>query len=681
MFAGIMFPSMLFITGFASEHPVKDSTPNDVAYTAAAGLANAIAGVLCEAGSQTCSSQSDNVESYLQADLSHERVEVVESDTLEVNTDETAVPKTPTEKLHALLGIEEMYSAAVGKLRAMATEVFNMVDINGDDEVTLEEAKVKFVAHAQDIFKYYDTDRDGIIKLDEVVKVISHTALKGSEKAAMEVAAPSLGDDALTPSKFKEDFDAIRNGDLIVGSGDIMDNDEQQPDSDVAEALLTRSGSSISAASSRRRKTWDTDGSVDPLACGPGDTKCKNLQKLGNRAAWKGALQMFKLLTENDYCWRDAYDRGAGKGRICKSGYSQGGLLCYEDCPSGYKRGADHCWKACKKDWAEMGPVCCKSSWFLVDVQCYDRATKYKPGQTLTSSASKCPSNAPDADSGLCYPSPKTDYSCTATSCNSNCKGTMGVNCGVGACAASDESCKHNIVTMIEGSIMAVIDTAILVASFGSSASLKVAASATQKAALKQAATQNMKRVAIRVSQREFKDTYKQLARKAALKAVKEAVKTKAKDHAINKGVELTVAVAESELASAMVSAADMAEVAAEELIKKMSDENKEFDVVQLDFTGILKVVDAMENDAAPDVKAAAWLGMLSTFDPTGVLAAAANFAKPHCSSIHDKIAAEEVTTAKPEPPAPPPPFSNSMDTTVTHKNLNLDMSFGGGMR
>lgn len=60
------------------------------------------------------------------------------------------------------------------------------------------------------------------------------------------------------------------------------------------------------------------------------------------------------------------------------------------------------------------------------------------------------------------------------------------------------------------------------------------------------------------------------------------------------------------------------------------------FDVFKsFDFTGIAAVVDVMQKESSrPDEKAAAWMNMFATFDPTGWLAAAALFAKPVCKDF-----------------------------------------------
>jgi len=52
-----------------------------------------------------------------------------------------------------------------------------------------------------------------------------------------------------------------------------------------------------------------------------------------------------------------------------------------------------------------------------------------------------------------------------------------------------------------------------------------------------------------------------------------------------------------------------------------------------IDFTGIKALVEAVGDDSSSTAtETAAWLNVFSTFDPTGWISAAANFAKPICS-------------------------------------------------
>eukprot|EP00930_Biecheleria_cincta_P013754 TRINITY_DN1210_c0_g1_i3.p1 TRINITY_DN1210_c0_g1~~TRINITY_DN1210_c0_g1_i3.p1 ORF type:complete len:218 (-),score=58.59 TRINITY_DN1210_c0_g1_i3:69-722(-) len=201
---------------------------------------------------------------------------------------------------------------------------------------------------------------------------------------------------------------------------------------------------------------------------------------------------------------------------------------------------------------------------------------------------------------------------------------------------------------MIDGALSAVIDSAILVVSFGSSASAKVAATAAQRAALKSAARGNMRRIAMRVSKQQFKTEYRRLVRRAAMKAVKDAVKGKATDHLMEQGIGAGLSgVSDPELNQAMAQSGRSAEQLADTMVQQMSDQAKDFDFKDLDFTGVSAVVDAMKGDAPAHEMAAAWLNMLSTIDPTGWMAAAANFAKPLCESIFDELDEIDIEESK----------------------------------
>lgn len=556
------------------------------------------------------------------------------------------------ENVNYMLEIQELFQLAVTKLRGSIVSMIDTADKDRDGAISMDEMVTEQPNHGKEIFSKLDVDGDGQATLQECLRLASDSIMVAAEKSAVDLA--NAKGHVLPIGKFRDDLEAIRNGTTVIvpsamkdlSAGELASQQERREEElaalDVAESSTAGEGYLWGRSKSgRRRRDADWHKNVDPLECGPTDNKCKNLQKLGNRAAWKAGMTIFKTLTESDFCWRNHYDRGAGVGRWCKSGYSQGGLLCYKNCPSKYRRHGDHCWKDCPSKYPDdTGVACCELRWDVWNIRCANKQVKYYPGKGLTdSSVTTCPPDRPVDAAGLCYKSPVTDYSCTGTACNINCKSVMNTDCGAGACAASTESCTHNVISMIDGSISAVIDTAILVVSFGSSSGAKVAASAAQKAALKQAARGNMKRIAVRVGKKSFKTEYRRLVRRAAMKAVRDAVKGKATDHLVDSTIKAGIAgVSDQEVSKAMAQSGRSAEQLADTIVQQMSDQAKDFDFKNLDFTGVSAVVDAMDSDAPADKMAAAWLNMLSTIDPTGWLAAAANFAKPKCKSIYDEL-------------------------------------------
>merc|ERR1719219_81586 len=396
--------------------------------------------------------------------------------------------------------------------------------------------------------------------------------------------------------------------------------------------------------------------------------KCKDLEEVANWEAWGSVQMMLKLMTESDFCWRNHYDRGIGKPRICKPGYHQHIALCYKDCKYGYTKRGDHCWKWCPSGYFDLGFGCCRwTGWWGLSLQCKDKQVYWEPPGDLYSSWSKCPDNTPLDIGGLCYEHAEPGYHCTATACNEDCKGIFSTNCGIGACSSSTASCVKGVGNMVVGSIKAMVDTALLIATGGASAGMKVAATAAARSAAKNAARKNIKRMAARIGAGAFKETWIKLALRNARARLQNAqtwskvlgkwfrgksldtVKSSAQDHAKFVAMEYYVYTRLGDEKSMMNNGKDGKIISVINNFEKVTKENAESDLANfgnslvdaIDFFGVKDLVTKVgdPSTSAAD-EANAWLSVFSNFDPTGWLSAAANFAKPICQEQIDAMKA-----------------------------------------
>ena len=237
------------------------------------------------------------------------------------------------------------------------------------------------------------------------------------------------------------------------------------------------------------------------------------------------------------------------------------------------------------------------------------RRRDYSPGKTkFDGGVTGCSGSYPDRSMTplgyFCYPAPKPGYKCWLTACRSICPAWM-EECGPGACALSAEACGMNIGQMVLDVTSAVISTASLVASFGTSgAGGTQVASSGVRSTLKNAAKNALS---------NFKKKLAKLATKAALKS---AIKKK------------IIGVVESEI-DVVVGLAAGAIV--QEILGSTEKDMEEFDFTIFDPTGIASAVKtALEGGSSID-QAAAWTSAVGTFDPTGWVAAAATFMKGGC--------------------------------------------------
>merc|ERR1712156_292448 len=186
----------------------------------------------------------------------------------------------------------------------------------------------------------------------------------------------------------------------------------------------------------------------------------------------------------------------------------------------------------------------------------------------------------------------------------------------------------------------------------GASAAAKVAYNAVAKSAVKSAAKKNIRKMAKRITEKNFKKSWKSFSLINAKNRLKnrfkegttadwlvgqsiDAAKGSATEHAKFVAAEAYVnSLLEGKIATLME--------ATEKQFNKNSEDNGEaFGKAiadTIDFTGIKTLVEAVNDDTSSTAtETSAWLNVFSTFDPTGWLSAAANFAKPICS---DQIAA-----------------------------------------
>ena len=226
-------------------------------------------------------------------------------------------------------------------------------------------------------------------------------------------------------------------------------------------------------------------------------------------------------------CWKSSYDRGVGVLPDCGSQEKLAGL-CYTPCSQGYgDNGTSTCLQTgCPSGYTDTGLLCHFNGVALIaypthwnpNVNCWSTIFgSFCVGGLITEG---CPSNYHDNgagctvnvppgmsgspqdptkgsytrlgamptqcnsnrvfQAGLCYLTPRADYSCSVTSCTQQCaSGTT--DCGPGACAESQSSCGIAVTNMVLGPIQMVAT----IATAGTAGPALVAAKATAEAAEK----------------------------------------------------------------------------------------------------------------------------------------------------------------------------------------------------
>lgn len=219
-----------------------------------------------------------------------------------------------------------------------------------------------------------------------------------------------------------------------------------------------------------------------------------------------------------------------------------------------------------------------------------------------------------------CYQNCKSGYHCStdaALTGTVNCRQPLPTDCG-GACAADTNSCVANTFEMIQGVIDAVVNTALLVMSFGTSTAAVLAKNTVQNMARQTA--KNARRIAMRVGHQNFKSQVRTYRYKLVRKAITDNMKGKVTE------------VAQKNMADYAMSESDSL---AEFYIKKFEEEESAADRVnkitqKIDPTGIAAAIDSSTGASVDDSnkQAANWLNVASFVDPTGITGAVAGIIK-----------------------------------------------------
>lgn len=268
-----------------------------------------------------------------------------------------------------------------------------------------------------------------------------------------------------------------------------------------------------------------------------------------------------------------------------------------------------------------------------------------------------------------CYKNCKSGYSCSSDAALTGtviCRQPHPTDC-IGGCAADTTSCVANQFEMIQGVIDAVVNTALLVISFGTASAAVLAANTGRNLARQTA--KNARRIAIRVSHKNFKDQ----VRKKRYEVIRKGIT----DNMAGKVLEVT----QKHMADYALSESD---TLTEHYITKFKEEESAADRVNkitqsIDPTGLAAAIDGSTGASVDDSnkQAANWLMVASFVDPTGITGAVAGIMKHSlCENTWADMEAplQEVINS---PTAETFPFTTQAQTETAFNNIG-PIDFGG---
>jgi len=346
-----------------------------------------------------------------------------------------------------------------------------------------------------------------------------------------------------------------------------------------------------------------------------------------NSIAYGSVAQTFAALLSADFCAKDAWGRSIEVSFRCKKGWKQGDGLafpwCYRKCKKGYKRFGEHCYKNCWRGWINWGFACKKHWWSWPK----GKHIYYEGGCLKTDNkCGECPSGY--YMSGLlCVEKCKHGYTCSSDLIpwgHLTCKSHLAVDCGPLHCASDEYSCIQNAWSMIQGLADAVVSSALLVFSFGTSAAATVPAKVVKNSIKK------CLKNAVMLQARTITKTFRRGVKKAIMKTVKKEMKEFLKGK-LSEARDLALAYGAHE-----VYALSQSETLLDEYLKKFEKGSSGWEkdllttIKAIDPTGIARAIDGSTGNETDDLhkQVANWMTVISLVDPTGIVGAIAGIIK-----------------------------------------------------
>jgi len=149
------------------------------------------------------------------------------------------------------------------------------------------------------------------------------------------------------------------------------------------------------------------------------------------------------------FCYKKNGDAGTPP-ILCSCGYSRNGALCYVSCPPNYTIVAGICWEICGSGYTDIGAICFNN---IFDF--YFKGTQIDDSGLYSNFD----------DRAACY----FGYYKFGALCYRDCANIGMVNCGIGACATSSNSCLAGILTIATNLIIGFTSLILFVVTFGGS--------------------------------------------------------------------------------------------------------------------------------------------------------------------------------------------------------------------
>ena len=297
------------------------------------------------------------------------------------------------------------------------------------------------------------------------------------------------------------------------------------------------------------------------------------------------------------FCYKKNAD--VGKQCSCPTGYKRSGLVCQKYCDSDYEDVLGVCWKDCKSGYKTVAFTCVKFKWFKTKVYTRDSYIAHQ----ITDFSDRCGCS--------------DNYYKWGALCYRDCAQAGLINCGIGACAASSESCGASIGAMALEFVLSAAQAISLVCTLGASSAAQPGFTAAKSAFNN-------------ISKSAMKKSLANLMQKVSTGAVKATIKAAAKRAAI-----ATLKKAGTVVAEGVISV--VCEEVANLVLNGSTSVADSLDLSTFDITGISSAVTSCKNPNTDNEKAICAknvLGAISTVDVTGLTGMASALIQETCPYV-----------------------------------------------